>query len=201
MFIVSMKTSKKKALAYAIALLALVTIIVVLCSYRHPATATMASGSYSLKAASNEDRIAFLKQFGWEVTSEPIEVTEVTIPQSFNKVYEGYNKMQKEQGLDLSKYAGKTCKQWVYEIKNYPSQTAMVRATLMVYNDQVIGGDISSSALNGFMSGFTGQKDASDSDLQESLPPIASSSGTVSIPASAISKAKAEIPTAAWPTD
>ena len=169
MFIVSFKTSRKKILVCACALLALVTIIVVLCSViKRPATATMASGSYSLKAGNDEERIAFLKQFGWEVTAKPIEVTEVTIPQTFNSVYENYNKIQKEQGLDLSRYEGKTCKQWVYEIKNYPSQTASVRATLLVLDDQVIGGDICSAALNGFICGFSGQKDTTDPDLEGS---------------------------------
>ena len=187
---------------YVCALLALVTVIIVLsCFMKRPATATMASGSYSLKAGNNEDRIAFLKQFGWEVTAEPVEVSEVTIPQKFNSVYENYNKIQKEQGLDLSKYAGKICKQWVYEIKNYPSQTDAVRATLLVYDNEVIGGDISSAALNGFICGFAGQKDATDPDLEESLSSDPAASEPISTPAPASSAKSSEIPTAAWPTD
>lgn len=202
MFIVSFKTSRKKVLVWACALLALVTLVIVLfCVTKRPATATMANGSYSLKAASEQDRVAFFKQFGWEVTAEPLEVSEVTIPQTFNAVYETYNKIQKEQGLDLSKYAGKICKQWVYEIKNYPSQSASVRATLLVYNNEVVGGDISSSALDGFICGFAGQKDASDMDLEDSVPPSSAASAAVSTPAPASSKKSSEIPTAAWPTD
>lgn len=202
MFIVSLKTSRKKIFAWACALLALLTAIIVLsCLMKRPATATMANGSYSLKAASDEDRIAFLKQFGWEVTKDPVEVSEVTIPQTFNSVYENYNKIQKEQGLDLSKYAGKICKQWVYEIKNYPSQSATVRATLLVYNDEVVGGDISSAALDGFICGFAGQKDAIDGDLEDSAPPEGAASETVSTPNPVSSAKSSEIPTAAWPTD
>jgi len=202
MFIVSFKTSRKKVFVCACALLALVTVIIVLsCFMKRSATATMASGSYSLKAGNNEDRIAFFKQFGWEITAEPIEVSEVTVPQTFNSVYENYNKIQKEQGLDLSKYAGKICKQWVYEIKNYPAQTAIVRGTLLVYDNEVVGGDISSSAMDGFICGFAGQKDASDPDLEESLPPEGTASEAVSTPAPASSAKSSEIPTVAWPTD
>lgn len=170
MFIVSFKTSRKKLLICACALLVLITVIIVLCSKGgHKATATMSTGGqYSLKAETNEDRIAFFKQFGWEVAEKPIEISDVTIPETFNTVYENYNKMQLEQGLDLSKYKGKICKQWVYEITNYPSQTATVRGTLLVMDNVVIGGDISSASLNGFICGFAGQKDVNDPDLEGS---------------------------------
>ncbi len=40
--------------------------------------------------------------------------------------------------------------------ENYPDQTGTVYATLIVYDGEVIGGDIASSALDGFMAGFTG---------------------------------------------
>ena len=32
------------------------------------------------KVKTNEDRIAFLKQFGWEVSPDPTEATTVTVP-------------------------------------------------------------------------------------------------------------------------
>ena len=55
----------------------------------------------------NEDRIAFLAQFGWKVNSEPKETVEVTIPAEFDKIFTGYNEIQRRQGLDLSKYKKK----------------------------------------------------------------------------------------------
>ena len=75
---------------------------------------------YSLTAGDSDQRIAFLKQFGWDVEEEPVEVTEVVIPETFNSVYEQYNEIQKQQGLDLSKFGGVTCKKWVYQVTNYP---------------------------------------------------------------------------------
>lgn len=104
-------------------------------------------------ASTNSGRIAFLKSFGWEVSNEPVEVVEVTIPQTFNTVYLNYNSIQKSQGYDLSKYRGQRVKRWTYDVKNYPGEKN-VRANLLVYDGKVIGGDISTVALNGFMQGF-----------------------------------------------
>ena len=60
----------------------------------------MANQKYSLKAETNDERIGFLQQFGWTVNAEPIEISEVTIPRTFNEVYEKYNEIQKQQGMD-----------------------------------------------------------------------------------------------------
>ena len=45
------------------------------------------------------------------------------------------------QGFDLTQYAGKTATRYVYEIENYPNATDPVYATLLVYQDQVIGAE------------------------------------------------------------
>ena len=62
------------------------------------------------KVKSNEDRVNFLSQFGWKVNPEPLEMVEITIPENFNSTYENYNAIQKNQGLDLSKYKVRTIK-------------------------------------------------------------------------------------------
>ena len=58
-----------------------------------------------------------LKQFGWEVEQEPVSIEEIVIPQQFNQVYERYNELQKTQGMDLTKYAGKTVKKWYIKLQ------------------------------------------------------------------------------------
>jgi hypothetical protein len=103
----------------------------------------------------NEKRIEFLQGFGWKVDSIPIEEVEITIPQTFYDVYNNYNILQKKQGYDLSKFKGQRVKRWTYRITNYPGVTDEVRADLLVYNDKIIGGDVCTVALNGFMHGFT----------------------------------------------
>ena len=72
---------------------------------------------------------------------------EVILPEEFNDVYTNYNAVQKTQNMDLEPFAGKTCKQWVYHVTNYPGEEN-VRATLLVYEGNIIGGDLSSAALD-----------------------------------------------------
>lgn len=104
-------------------------------------------------AQSNEQRIAFLASFGWQAEEEPEEIADVLIPNTFDDVYERYNALQKEQGCDLKRYAGRRCKRYSYAVKNYPDEEH-VRANLLVYDGRIIGGDICSLRLDGFMHGF-----------------------------------------------
>ena len=43
---------------------------------------------------------------------------------------------------------------YVYKINNYPGATEPVYATLLVYKNQVIGGDITDTAAKGRIRGF-----------------------------------------------
>ena len=76
------------------------------------------------------------------------------IPKEFDDVFTNYNAIQKTQGCNLEKYAGKRCKRYTYVVTNYPGQTDNVRANILVYKDKVIGGDVCSLELGGFMHGF-----------------------------------------------
>ena len=107
------------------------------------------------KIRSNEDRIAFLAQFGWEVEGEPAESTTVTIPREFDKVFAAYNEMQRRQGLDLSDYSGKTVERYTYTVTNYEGHEGTVLANLLIWRGRVIGGDICSADSNGFVHGFS----------------------------------------------
>lgn len=108
----------------------------------------------------NDARVQFLKDFGWEVSTSPLESGQVRIPQESTEVYERYNALQKSQGYDLSKFAGKTVMRYVYKINNYPNSTEPVYATLLIYKNQVIGGDITDTAAKGVIQGFQMQKSA-----------------------------------------
>ena len=65
-----------------------------------------------------------------------------------------YNELQISQGFDLAGYGGKTVKRYVYEVTNYPDTTDSYFATILVYKDNVIGGDVSSAAQGGLMQGL-----------------------------------------------
>lgn len=155
MFVFSLRANKPKLIvilcAVTAALIALVLIL------RGGGRAVINSESVNCRASNAEERIAFLSQFGWKIDEDPVEVSEIIIPSEFNNTYSEYNGIQKNQGMDLETYKGKRVKRWVYEIKNYPGYSASsecIRATILVYNGIVIGGDVSSLELNGFMQGF-----------------------------------------------
>ena len=106
------------------------------------------------KLMTNEERVAFLSTFGWTVEEEPADFREVVIPAEFNDVYTAYNAMQNAQGFDMKPYAGEKCMQYRYIVTNYPDCPDTVFATLLVFEDCIIGGDVSTEAADGFMHGF-----------------------------------------------
>ena len=106
------------------------------------------------KITTNDDRVAFLANLGWDVTVTPTETMQVRIPENDDAVFRRYNDLQKSQGYDLSAYSGKAIMRYVYRINNYPGATEPVYATLLVYKNQVIGGDITDTAAKGQIRGF-----------------------------------------------
>ena len=165
MLLMTAKVDKKKlAIIFSAAVLAIAALIVAL-SGGKDATATV-SGSVS----TNDARVAFLKSFGWEVTTSPVQSNQVKIPKDANDVFDRYNALQKSQGYDLSAYAGKTVMRYVYKINNYPNATEPVYATLLVYKDQIIGGDITDTAAKGFIHGFKMPANLPDKQPQPTDP-------------------------------
>jgi len=108
----------------------------------------------------NDARVKFLTDMGWEVNASPVESSQVRIPETQTEVYKRYNELQKSQGYDLNEYAGKTVMRYVYKVKNFTGATEPVYATLLVYKNQVIGGDITNTAANGKIQGFKKQADS-----------------------------------------
>ncbi len=106
------------------------------------------------KIKTAEDRIEFLRQFGWEVDAVPTEEAEVTIPAEFDKVYQSYNELQKKQGFDLTKYLKKDVMRYTYKVTNYPDYDGEVYVNILVYKKKVIGGDVCSADVNGFIHGL-----------------------------------------------
>lgn len=158
MVMMTMKAKLKWVILIALtAVSAAIVAVVIFHGVRGEEWAVVSGVNYRLNAKNEEERLAFLEQFGWTVEEEPVEVGEVVIPAEWNEVYTKYNQLQREQGLDLSKYGGKTCKRWVYQVLNYPRKGETVYATLLIYKGKVIAGDISSAELDGFMATFLGE--------------------------------------------
>ena len=105
-------------------------------------------------ADQNTSRVAFLEGLGWQVEEEAAEAEEIVIPLEFDEVYQNYNLLQQEQGFDLSRYCGRTMMRYAYRIGNHPSGEQDVRANLLVYKNRLVGGDVCSLRLDGFMHGL-----------------------------------------------
>ena len=109
----------------------------------------------SAPAGSNNDaRVKFLQSFGWDVESSPVESSQVRIPENTSEVFDRYNQLQKANGYDLSKLAGKNAMRYVYKINNYPGATDPVYATVLVYKNAIVGGDVTDTSPNGKIQGF-----------------------------------------------
>ena len=104
--------------------------------------------------SANDGRVKFLTDIGRDITTSPVESGRVRIPEQSGEVFDRFNTLQKGQGYDLSQYAGKTVMRYVYKINNYPGATEPVYATLLVYKNQIIGGDVTDTAAKGHIRGF-----------------------------------------------
>lgn len=100
--------------------------------------------------AANAERIEFLNAQGWIVDPDPVSKEEITVPPVTDEVYAKYAELQKQQGFDLEKYQGKPVTVITYRVLNYPDHPENVTATMMLYSDRLIGGDISMAGEDGF---------------------------------------------------
>lgn len=162
MFIYSFRASTLKLLGIiSVTLVALIAIIAFVPVYAEGmssvgTSATVEGGkeiSYD-KVKSAADAVNFLAQFGWTVDGGKPESEKVTIPAEFDKVFAAYNEIQKTQGLDLSKYKKKELTRYTFEVTNYNGYDGKVIANVLVYRNRVVGGDICSADVSGFVHGF-----------------------------------------------
>ena len=147
MMVMTAKVDRKKIMLGLLAAAALVLALVLLMGEDSAQTGAPA-------LSGNDARVKFLTDFGWDVTTSPVESGQVKIPAEPGEVFDRYNLLQKGQGYDLSKFAGKKVMRYVYKINNYPGATEPVYATLLVYKDQVIGGDVTDTSPKGHIRGF-----------------------------------------------
>jgi len=160
MFIYSLKASTLKFIAVVVISIGLlITLISIIPNGGDTVYAASDENKSSLKInykniKTNDERIKFLKQFDWEVNPEPVEAVEIIIPKEFDAVYKKYNEVQKAQSFNLEKFKNKAVKRYTYEILGYPEYKGTVYVNLLIYQDRIIGGDICSAEINGFMHGF-----------------------------------------------
>lgn len=149
MLVMTTKVDMKKIAIVLAAVVGVILLLTLLLSGGEDTAPTAATN-----VSNNDGRVAFLKDFGWDVSTSPVESGQVRIPEESSQVFSRYNALQKSQGYDLSTFAGKTVMRYVYRVNNYPGATEPVYATLLVYKDQIIGGDITDSSAKGAVRGF-----------------------------------------------
>lgn len=147
MFTKCLKLTKKSAVIFIVIVAAIMMAAVILrsspgCSF---------GVSEMINVASSEGRIKYLKELGWDADISTEECKSVLIPKEFEGIMLSYSQLQTEQGYDFASFGGLECKQYTYVITNYPSSDATVYATLYVKGSRVIGGDIHSASIDGFM--------------------------------------------------
>ena len=149
MLVMTAKVDKSKIILVLAAVAAVILGLILLFSGGDDTQSTAAPS-----LASNDGRVKFLTDFGWDVVVSPVESGQIKIPAESSEVFDRYNALQKSQGYDLTQYAGKTVMRYVYKINNYPGATDPVLATLLVYKNQIIGGDVTDTSAKGTVSGF-----------------------------------------------
>ena len=155
MLIVTAKMPKRK-LTLGVAAAALLCCCAIALNFGH-ALSREVSGSALPNprgVKSNQDRIDYLSAYGWQVSPDPVATQELLIPKEMDDSYTEYLALQTGQGFDLQKYAGKRVKRYTYEVLNYPTGEAGVQVNLLICKNTVVGGEVLSPQLDGFLHGL-----------------------------------------------
>ena len=166
MMVMTTKVDLKKIGILLAAIGAVILAIILLFGGGNDATPTATA-----VVSNNDARVQFLTDLGWQVSNSPTESSQVKIPEEQSEVFQRYNALQKSQGYDLSQHAGKNVMRYVYKVNNFPNATEPVYATLLVYKNQIIGGDITDTSAKGVIQGFQKQ--------QAAEPPVTTPETTV----------------------
>lgn len=152
MFVITLKFSKKKAIAILVAAAVVLAAIVLLAGGPgNDGAADSEKPVATAKLKTNDDRVTYLSKLGWEVDPECLSEKTVTIPKEFSNVFSEYNRLQQKQGFDLGKYKGVDVERYTYKVTNYPDSADEVEIAIFVKKGVVIGGDVHSTALDGFI--------------------------------------------------
>lgn len=139
MFIWTAKVNKRKILLTLAAAVCVTAAAVTLLGGR----GAEASAAVSPKGVkTEEDRVAYLQEWGWQVSPQAALVEELELPGEFGAEYGQYLELQTGQGFNLGKYAGKRVRRYTYDVLNYPTGETGVVAHLLVYRNTVIGGEV-----------------------------------------------------------
>jgi len=140
-------TAKFPALKTLIILLAAAMVALAFLIMRTPPTAPDEEARI---LETNADRVAYLRELGWEVEEEPVETYEFLLPETLEEPYLSYNALQLPQGYDLGPHCGESVSRYTYAVTNHPDRDKGVQANLYLCNGIPVAGDIFCPGANGF---------------------------------------------------
>ena len=155
MFIITAKVNRRRIAAGAAAAVLLCAAAAAAFGFPGGSVEAISAPVDGKGVRTNEDRIAYLERYGWRVRAEPVSVEELVIPEEFDDTYTQYLELQTSQGFNLKALCGKRVKRYTYALTNYPTGETGVLAGLLIYKNTVVGGDVLSSDLGGFIHGLT----------------------------------------------
>lgn len=107
------------------------------------------------KIKTEQQRLDYLQEWGWQVNPQPIAVQELLIPNPLTPAYDEYMVLQEGQHFpSLEDYKGKRVKRYTYEITNYPTGEDHIQISILLYNNTVIAGEVLSPEANGYLHGL-----------------------------------------------
>lgn len=117
MFVITLKSKIKKPkrmlILLVFAVFLSISIFYVINNSQNTSAYCPGVGEYSLKFGTDGEKEDFFSAFNLQCNL--VTIDKVRIPETFNSTYESYNKLQKEIGLNLDDYKGKTVKRFVYK--------------------------------------------------------------------------------------
>lgn len=136
MFVFSVKAEKKHLLAALVCTVVAVTMVVLgLCL----PTQSVGGRVTNFKAATAQERVALLNEWGYTVELADETVQEIRVPDEPDEALRTYEALQTSSGLSLLKYSGKRVKLYTYAVSD--GRTAHVYC----YRDRVVAGDITAN--------------------------------------------------------
>ncbi len=144
MLIVTTRFSKKKAVLTVIAVGAIMALLVIL------ASVFPGPDGDRPRLSDNTQRVSYLQSLGWEVEPDPLETLQFLLPETLAEPYLTYNRLQKEQGFDLTDSCGKQVTRYTYAVTNYPDRPQGVQLNLYVCEEQPVAGDVCCPGADGF---------------------------------------------------
>lgn len=100
-----------------------------------------------IDGSTNALRVEYLSGLGYTVDETAVSVKEIVIPEIFSDVYNEYNRLQQTTGFDLSRYKGESARVYTYRLSDREDTVI----NLIVSDNNIIGGDVSSVRIDGEM--------------------------------------------------